>query len=166
MAAIDSDLEKIVVSKILADATIVAFLAKDKNNKPSIRPSGFNPNGPLFPQITYSFNSGKSEPIFPATKGRLHIIIWADPIETLTPKSMMQPIVNRILAIFNRKGSSLNLIDVATDTGVRITQILKEDSIMDYDEVIKKNFAQVIFDVNMSEGESFDPSNAGDKAWQ
>lgn len=165
MAAIDTDVEREVVKRLIADSTITTFLGKDKNNKNSIRPSGFNPDGPLFPQITYSYDSGKSEAVFPATKGRLHIIAWVDPVVDLTPFSKLKPIGEKILSIFNRKGSSLNNLDVSTNTGIRFTQVLKDSITYDYDEVIKKNFAHIIFEVNVSEGESFADADAGDKAW-
>ena len=165
MAAIDTDVEKEVFRRLNTDSTIIAFLAKDKNAKNSIRPSGFNPDGPIFPQITYSYEGGKSEPVFPASKGRLHIIVWIEPSVTSAPYVTLKPIAEKILVLFNRKGSSLNNLDVPTNTGIRFTQLLKDNVIFDYDETIKKNFAHIIFDVNVSEGESFADVDAGDKSW-
>jgi len=78
----------------------------------------------------------------------------------------LKTVSDAILDLFNREGGIYNEIDVPTNTGVRVCEILKSSRIIGYDEILKYDFAEVTFDAVISEGESFAVSDAGNKAWQ
>jgi len=77
----------------------------------------------------------------------------------------LKTVSDAILDLFNREGGIYNEIDVPTNTGVRVCEILKSSRNIGYDEVLKYDFAEIIFEAVISEGESFDPTDAGNKIW-
>jgi len=154
-----------IIDALKGDATIIANIAKDRNGNLSIRPGRFVPTGAVLPEITVEEDEGASEPKIPATHTKLIITIWIDSKETKPSYSFLKTTSDAILALFNREGGSYNEIDIPTNTGVRVCEILKSSRIISYDEVLKYDYAEITFEAVISEGESFDTSDAGDKVW-
>lgn len=165
MAAIDTGIIKEVITALRADTSIANRLATDTNGNRCIRPGGFVPVGALFPQITLRWMDDGSEAKFPAENGNLHIIVWADAMQS-EPYKFLDITKDLILALFNRYGSTFNRIDVPTNTGIRFNQFLKQSVDSEFDEVVKKYYCEIVFRVCKSDGdESFAPSDSGDQAW-
>lgn len=165
MPAITTNFLKTVIAALNADPTLIANIAKDKNDKLSIRVGNFVPSGAVVPEITVIENEEASEPKIPSTKTRLCITVWIDPTKTRPSYEFLKTVSDAILALFNRQGGLYNSIDVDTNTGVRVCQILKSSRTKGYDEVLKYNFVEVTFSAVISEGESFATADAGNKAW-
>jgi hypothetical protein len=166
MSAIDSDLIREIIGRLRNDITIQSKIGKDSRNNLAIHPGKYNPIHNVFPQITVEVLEGGSEAQFPSSHDSLIITIFVDKKEKDPIYAFMVQVKDAILALFNRKGGSLNNIDVVTNTGVRICQILKGSIDFSYDDTIQKNYCEIIFSVVRSEGESFAPSDAGDVPWQ
>ena len=165
MPAVTTNFLKKIVAAIKNDATIKANIAKDKNGELSVRPGNFVPTGAIVPSITVEEDTGGSEPSIPATHTMLTITIWIDSGQTKQAYTFLRTVSDAILDLFNREGGIFNEIDVTTNTGVRVCQILKSSRIIEYDEVLKYDYAEIIFEAIISEGESFDPTDAGNKTW-
>jgi hypothetical protein len=165
MAAVTSNFLKKVIVALKTDATIIANIAKDKNGILSVRIGNFVPTGAVVPEITVIEEELNSEPKLPATHTKLIITVWIDSKETSSSYSFLKTVSDAILDLFNREGGIYNEIDVPTNTGVRVCEILKSSRNIGYDEVLKYDFAEIIFEAVISEGESFDPTDAGNKIW-
>jgi hypothetical protein len=165
MPAITKNFFNKIIEALKLDVTIAANIGKDRNNNLSIRPGRFVPTGAVLPEITVEEDEGPSEPSIPATHTKLVITIWIDSKVTKPAYSFLKTNSDAILDLFNREGGIFNEIDIPTNTGVRVCEILKSSRIIAYDEVLKYDFAEITFEVVISEGESFDPTDAGNKAW-
>jgi len=163
MPVIDEDLERTVVKALRGDAGIVSLIKKDRNGKPGIFNAMF-PSGAVRPCVTYMVNDGRSEPIFPASNDLLTITYWRK--QGRGSKRNRKIFKDNLLNLFNRKGGAFDNIDEATNTGVRYAQFLKRAVDFGFESRIKLDFVEVIFEVVRSEGESFDPDDAGDQAWK
>lgn len=167
MPIIDTNLMRIVIDKLKTDATVINFVAKDKNSNLSIRPGDFIKSGALFPMITVNIKEDDSEPKFPACKDVLTITIW---LSDKTPNGEFYKKLNlvkdQIISLFNREGGSFNQIDVATNTGYRVCQFLKNSANIEHDDILDLFYCEIIFDVVRSEDETFLVSDAGDRPWQ
>lgn len=155
---------KKIVAALTNDISISALVGKDKNGISSIRCAKI-PTGSVLPQITIDDEELNSEPEFTATHSLLNITVWIDSKETKPVHSFLMDISDKIIALFNREGGKYNEIDVTTNTGVRVCNILKTSRTIDYDEILKYNYVEIIFEVVRSEDESFATTDAGDKAW-
>ena len=165
MAVIDSNVVKEIIKALRADATIQLKIAKDSKNNYAIHPGNFNQLHNVFPQLTVEYSEGNSEQVFPSSHDALIVTVWIDEKSNEQSYSFCRIVTDAIVTLFNREGGDFNNLDVTTDTGVRICNFIKQSVIFDYDDVIKKHYGEVIFDVVRSEGESFNPINAGNKVW-
>lgn len=165
MPVVDSDLIREIIKALKSNTVVQNNIAKDVNNEYSIRPGDFVPTGAVLPQICVTVEEGSSEPSFLASHDTLTISIWVDPKRKQNPYAFLTVIMDAIVGLFNREGSDFNNIDVPTNTGVRICQLLKATRSMDYDPELKYFYGEVVFEVVRSEGESFAAADAGDKPW-
>jgi hypothetical protein len=153
-----------VLKALRNDVFLQNLLGKDKNNVLSIRPEHFIPTGQITPEVTIAWNNGKSNSLFPATEDSLRLTLWLDQ-GYKEPYKTLEAYENEMESLFNRKGFQYNNIDVPTDTGIRFCQFVKLSATKAWDNTEKKFYSEIVFKVNLSETESFDPNNAGDKAW-
>lgn len=165
MAAVTNVFFNKIVSALKTNSTVIANIATDRNGNLSVRPGRFVPTGAVLPEITVEEEEGASEPKIPATSTKLIITIWIDPKVTKPSYSFLKTTSDAIITLFNREGGDFNEIDIPTNTGVRVCQILKSSRIIGYDEVLKYDYAEITFEAVISEDESFAASDAGDKAW-
>lgn len=165
MAAIDSNVIKEVIKALRANATIQARIAKDLKNNYAIHPGNFNQLHNVFPQLTVEYNEGPSEQSFPSSHDTLMITVWVDEKSNEQSYSFCRIVIDAIVTLFNREGGDFNYIDLTTNTGVRICNFIKQSVIFDYDDVIKKHYGEVIFDVVRSESENYSDATAGNKTW-
>jgi len=165
MSTINTDLFRTIRSKLVADATIISKIKKDRNGRLSIRPGSSIPSGFLLPGITIEVIENASEPLFPVSNDLVRIMFWTDPKAQEQGYSLRKTVADAIIALFNREGSSLNNIDIPTNTGIRVASMLKTSVIFDHDEVIDRNYVEILFDVIRSESESYDPGDAGNQGW-
>lgn len=156
--------EQTLVSVLQSDATIQSGLVKDKNGLFSIKPSGSRPVGDVFPQITYRFDEGPSEDAIPAARRSLSVIYWVDRRQKQFYKKM-KTITDQINALVNRAAGSFQNIDVVLNEGLRTAGIVKTTGGPEYDDDINKHFWELIYDVVISEGESFATADSGEAVW-
>ena len=165
MAAIDSDIIREVIKHLKSDLTIQSKIAKDRNDNLAIYSANFANISAVFPSITVEIEEGQSEQAFPSSIDTLKIIVWIDIKTKEESYKFLKSVSDAVISLFNREGSVFNNIDISTNTGVRFCNLLKRMVMFDYDDMIQKHYCQIVFDIVRSEGESFDPSDAGDVAW-
>ena len=163
MAAVNSDIYRIILGILTGNTIIQNNIAKDVNNHLSIRPNIFNPEGAKFPQICINVTEGESEAKFPTSHDSVNITVWEDQMNNREWYKSLKQISDEIISLFNRKGDIFNNIDVPTNTGVRVCRFLKQSVTFDFD--VKKYYVEIIFNIVRSETESFASSDAGNKAW-
>ncbi len=128
------------------------------------KPSRFSPVDNLYPQITVWVDEGDSEPVFPAGKYAMEIIIWLDKKAETEPLKKLGDIGERIKAMFNRKASSISDINLGTNTGLRISFCLKTGGGADIDEKSGCYFKEIDFELTVSENEDF-TGTGGNATW-
>jgi len=158
-----SDLMKTAIDALLAESSIYNKIAKDKNNAYSIRPGETIVSGMLVPAITVCQEEGESEPKFPTSHDTLRVIIWINDKTTREYYKYLREFSDLVIALFNRKGSTFN--SISGTTGNRYCRFLKRGVTIDFDTEVKLFYAEIVFDVIRSEGETFSPSDSGDLAW-
>ena len=153
-----------IIADIKADTTIAGICAKKANNDPFVSPSRYVPVGNKYPQVTVTLDFQKSEEQFPAGYYNLIIRYWMQKEEK---RQFQKSFAFRdaIDALFNRKGSQLNQIDIPGNTGLRVAQVLRRFGEFAFDREHDKYYVDYRFDVVMSEDESFASDDAGDKPW-
>jgi hypothetical protein len=124
----------------------------------------FSPVGNTYPQICLDIDEGSSEMVFPAGHYKLAITMSVKKDST-QPYKMIRDIAKRVNAVLNRKASSLSEINVMADTGLRIAKCLKSDGGIWFDKTTNLYNDEIVFDMVISEGESFNPANAGNLPW-
>jgi len=164
MAAVTSNFIQKIIIALINDSIVQNNIARDKNGNLSVHVAKL-PTGAVLPEITIDEEEMDSEPQFPATRTRVTIIVWIDTKTTRPNYSFLKTISDEIITIFNREGSKYNEIDVPTNTGVRVCNILKTTRDINYDEILKYHYAEVIFEAVISEDESFAAADAGNKVW-
>jgi hypothetical protein len=142
------------------DATLQAL----SSNGVRIGLAQFEPVGNEYPQVTVFLDEGNSEAIFPAGHFVLYVGVWVEK-SSQTPFSMVRGIIKRVNQLINRKASSLSEIDVGQNEGLRVAQCLKEGGLIDCDRQTGLYYDEVRYGCVISEDESFDPNDSGDKPW-
>jgi len=137
----------------------------------ALKPSGipteiakFMPAGNQYPQICLYTSEGFSEMAFPAGHFRLYVGVYAEKTET-QPYGVIRNIVKSINRLINRKASSLSEIDVPTNIGLRVAKCLKSGGFINFNKETGLYECEIEYDMVVSEGESFDPADAGNRAW-
>jgi len=153
------------LKKVLNDDSVIqdnTVLISGTNR--AIFPRAHFPVSGKFPQITYLFEEGESEDALPAARRVLRVFYW---INEKTPQAYkkLTAVAKRINELINRKASSLNDIDVTANEGLRVALVLKTGGAPDYDDRVNKHFYELVYDVVMSEGESFAEADRGDAPW-
>jgi len=126
--------------------------------------SHYSATGNKYPQVSIWLDEGRSETIFPAGCYKLTVILWIEK-NTKGPYLLSRTIVKELNRIVNRKASSLSEIDVGDNEGLRIARCVKDGGETIFNRQTGLYFSELIFDVVMSEDESFDPDDAGNKPW-
>jgi hypothetical protein len=165
MAAIDSDLIRVIIEKLKVNSGIMSGIASDGSGNKMVRPATYSVIDMLMPAITVNVSDGGSEPIIPASSDTLSIIVWCGDKVNKEFYKFLKGKADLIITLFNREGDDFNNIDIPTDTGVRFCQLLKQNVSFGFDDEFKKYYVEVIFWVIRSEDESFKASDAGDAAW-
>lgn len=122
------------------------------------------PVGNRYPQITVWLDEGKSETIFPAGWYKLTVTLWLEKKHSQKYK-FIRTVTTRINELVNRKASSLSEIDIPSDEGLRVARCVKDGGEVVFNKQVGKYFNELIYDTVISEDESFDPDNAGNKPW-
>lgn len=84
---------------------------------------------------------------------------------TVTPYAVLRTFIYHINRICNRKASSLSDIDITDNEGLRVARCVKEEGEIHFVRETGKWFGELCYGCVISEGESFDPDDAGNKAW-
>ena len=126
--------------------------------------SQFSPVGNEYPQITIAQDEGVSESIFPAGHYNVYICIWVEE-GTQGAYGVLERIKERVNALLNRKGDSLSEIDVGANEGLRVAWSIKTGGATEFEKDSKLFCKMITFSMVISEGESFDPDDAGNKEW-
>jgi len=155
-----------VVSTLKEDGTMRTLVAQNSLGNYMVAPSRFVPVGNVYPQITVDLDFKVSEPKYPAGRYNLIIRFWqSDKLHENNVFSNNYKFRDRLEAIFNREGSSFNIIDIASSNNLRVANIERRFGEYEYDRQHNKYYVDYRFDVILSESESHALADAGDKAW-
>ena len=163
----DRDAEKfyvLVMATLAADTVLQGIIAQDAEDDYAVYPNEFMPTGNVYPQITVALNIKDSEQAFKAGRYDLQIKFW---VEDNSGVEMAQcwNFRERIEILFNREGSAYNIIDIASNSNLRVANIIRRICEFKYDHEHNKHYVDYRFDVTLSEDESHTAANAGDKSW-
>lgn len=130
-----------------------------------------NPVGNVYPMITLDVDFNDSNSVIPSTFATVTIMVWLNgppPEQGMSQGlSKLKPISDRINLLFNRQGRDnacqLNEINAEENIGLRIVRCVKTfEKQLDYDNMHKKYFSMILFDIVMSENEDY-TKTYGDK---
>jgi len=162
--SIADNFEAILVDLLGGDTNITDNLKVKPNGNFPIHPTGFNPVGNTFPQITYKFDEGPSEDAIPAARRVLRIFYWVNQNDK-NAYSRMKSTTDRINFIVNRTAGNFQNIDINANSGVRSAGNVKTGGGYDYDADLNKHVWELIYDIVISEDESFLVADAGNATW-
>lgn len=161
------DFEATLKALLNADASLLSLssLAKITATDRAIFPRAHFPVGSQFPQITYEFEEGESEDALPAARRVLRVKYW---IKERAPQGYkkMKTTMDRVNELVNRTAGTFTSVDVVANTGLRVAAIVKTGGGQDWDDTVKKQFWENIYDVVISEEESYAVADAGNKTWE
>ncbi len=126
--------------------------------------SYFSTQGNAYPQICVFINEGMSETVFPAGHYKLRITTWIKKEEKQRYKTM-KVITDAINRLVNRKASSLSDIDVTENEGLRVARCVKDGGDIIFSKQTGMYFSDIVYDMVISEDESFAEADAGNKDW-
>lgn len=153
-----------LVSVLTADSILTGNLKADSNGLFPIYPSGMQPVGNVFPQITFLFDEGPSEDALPAVRRSLTLTVWVAKLQK-QPYSKLQAIADRLNQLINREAGEFVNIDIPTNSGLRTALVLKTSGGYGFNDELDKHFWEIIYDIVISEEESFAASDSGDQSW-
>ena len=81
------------------------------------------------------------------------------------PYKKLREIIKRLNELLNRKASSLSEIDEVNNIGLRVANCLKDGGEILFDKETGLYFANLRYNVVISEDESFAPEDAGNRPW-
>ena len=134
------DLTAKIRSYLKADATLVALLSSAND----VRVTELPKDG-VDKQITIRKSWGKSDSILPAAFSTIHVFVWVRQKKVSEPYKTCVSIVNRVVELLNRKGTTLN------QSTLEVHQMVKTSAEISFDEEQQYHVGTIIFEVITNE---------------
>jgi len=165
VAAAAGSFEATLVSILKADSTVQANVSKDQSGIDyEIYPTGYHPVGNRFPQLTYEFDEGPSEDAIPAGRRSLKLIYWVKKSQS-EAFSKIKTVTDKLNELVNRSAGDYQSVNEDTNTGYRVAGIIKTGGGIDFDEEHNCHTFELIYDIIISEEESFAAATSGEADW-